>query len=168
VKNWQKLVLIAVSVGGGFAGAALALPMLLHPTDNSISHHVLRALFFLLFCFVAVSGLLFAINNKKTSLLFIAFALQIPYVSSPQFTCKFGGIPVYFLVGPGENEGFYMGFESYFGAEWAWGHTPDLPWRIGVNFVAIAMLIVLLYVQEANSREQGAPKQPEGQLEVNE
>lgn len=152
MKTWLRLVLVALSVGGGFTGAAMTLPLLLHPVVHSFSHMLMTACFFLLFGFVTVSGLMFVANWEKTRLLFVALALQIPYISSPLLTYKFGtGLPVFVIVGFPEagRVGLYFGGDAALGSTWRFGYGEDVPLQIGVNVAAAVMLFLLWQAVQA-------------------
>jgi hypothetical protein len=142
---WLRVALIALSVGGGFTGASTTLP-LLHPEGRSLSQVAITACFFILFGIVTASGLFFAVNQQRTRLLLISLAIQIPYITSPVVTYKFGtGFPFILIVGATERgkAALYVGFEALLGSTFRAGYGEDVPWRFGVNLVAVAMMVLL-------------------------
>jgi hypothetical protein len=73
-------------------------------------------------------------------LLIIALALQVPWVSSPLFAYKFtAGFQVCAALMGGHPVG---GFRL--GSDFQINFFQPLPWGIGVNFVALALLILLV------------------------
>jgi hypothetical protein len=143
---WLRVALIALSVGGGFTGASMTLPFLLHPEGRSLSQVVITACFFILFGIVTASGMFFAVNQQRTRLLLISLAIQIPYIASPVVTYKFGtGFPFILIIGATERgkAALYVGFEALLGSTWRVGYGENVPWRFGVNLVAVAMIVLL-------------------------
>jgi hypothetical protein len=102
-------------------------------------------------------------NHEKTSLLAVAFAMQILFISSPLFTYKFGaGLPCFLVIGlpePAGRAGLYFGFDADWGAAWRFGFAEDRPWRIGVKVVAAALFALLRRpVAQAEAAAQGGLK----------
>jgi hypothetical protein len=144
MRTWLRVVLIIASVGGGFAGVLGALPLVFHST---VSHALLAACAVAVYTFITASGVLFALDEARTGWLFPAFILQIPYVSFSLFTYKFAAGAVAFLITGGQEGagrmGIYGGTELALASSWKLGFGEDVPMRLGVNFFAVGMLVLL-------------------------
>jgi hypothetical protein len=146
MRTWLRLTLVTVTVGGGFTGVALMLQSLLtaggHP-PQPMANYVLMSVFFALFAFVTVSGLVFVHDARRIKPLIVALGIQVPWVSSPLLVYKFtAGFETCVAVGIIGN--FYGGFQlgsnyqfSYF--QW------QSPWGVGVNLFALAILVLLAW-----------------------
>ena len=140
MKQWLRLTLVTMTIGGGFTGVAVTLQLLFSTQVQSPLDCALILMFVALFAFVTVSGVVFVHDPNQTSLLKAALALQVPWVSSPLFAYKFaagfqiGGA----LMGGSFAGGFRLGsdFQIYF--------FQRLPWGFGVNFFALALLVLLV------------------------
>src|SRR5581483_5986575 len=137
MKSWLRLLLLTLSIGGGFAGFCLTLPLLLHPAVFRLSNTLITACFLLMYALVGASGLMFAANPDRVRPLFVAFALQTPYVVWPFLNYKFAaGVLAFIFVGPPEtagNTGLYVGTELRLGAAWNFGYSTQVEPRIGIN-----------------------------------
>ncbi len=136
---WLRLALITMSVGGGFTGVAVILQSLLSPHSEPVAYHVLMIGFLTLYVFVTISGLVFVQNPKRTGPLIVALALQIPWISSPIIAYKFvAGFQVSAaFIGSEFNGGFRLGSDFQINV------FQQLPWGVGINIFALAMLILL-------------------------
>ncbi len=141
MKPWLRLTLITVAVGGGFTGFAATLQQLLKPQNQQPAYFVLVFGFLSLYAFVTFSGLLLVLNERQTSPLLVAFALQIPWVSSPLLAFRF---TAGFHVTVGLLGGTFSGGFSL-GSEWQCNLFQKLPWGIGVNLFAVLIVIILIY-----------------------
>ena len=140
MKTWLRLTLITMTVGGGFTGVAVALQMLLSHQIGQTASLLVFIGFLALFAFVVVSGLIYVQNPDRARPLAVALALQIPWVSSPYLTYKFAaGFQVSVAVISGR---FIGGFRL--GSDFQFYLLQPLPWGVGINFFALAMLILLL------------------------
>jgi hypothetical protein len=147
MKKWLRLVLLVITVGGGFAAGSQALTLLLHPQIIDVSHMLLAVIALAMSIFVMSSGLIIAINPTDVRLLIPAIAIQIPYLSSSFLTYKFGaGLPCFIIVGAPEDAGrvgLYGGFEALVGGSWKLSFGGDHPLRVGINLAACLLLILL-------------------------
>ena len=147
MSTWLRLTIVTASVGGGFMGVALTLPLLFHPPVGKLSYVLVATCFWGLYAFVTVSGLIFSIYPGRTRLLFAAFATQIPYVSSSVLTYKFAaGVPAFLTLGAAENSnkvGIHLNAEVLLGSSWYFGLLEPARFRFGVNVFALLMLILL-------------------------
>jgi hypothetical protein len=144
MKQWLRATLIILSIGGGFAGASLSVPLF---ANASLGIALIVLVFILLYAFVAATGLLFALDERRTKPLSIALALQLPFLSSPLLIYKFGAgfLATLFIGGPSpaDNIGVRVGWEWYFGAFWRFGLMENAPWTLGINIIPLVMLILL-------------------------
>jgi hypothetical protein len=140
MKQWLRLTLVTVTIGGGFTGVALTLQALLSAKEQSPFGYVLILVFLALFAFVTVSGVMFVHDPNQTSLLIASLALQIPWVSSPICAYKFAA--GFQLCGALMGGRFSGGIRL--GSDFQINLFQRLPWGIGVNFFALALLILLL------------------------
>jgi hypothetical protein len=144
MKPWLRATLILLSIGGGFAGVSLSIPLF---ANANFGIALIIFVFILMYAFVAATGLLFALDERKTKPLCIALALQLPFLSSPLLIYKFGAgfLATLFMGGPSpaDNIGFRVGWEWYFGAFWRFGLLENAPWTVGINIVPLVMLILL-------------------------
>ena len=151
MKTWLRLLLVALTVGGGFAGMTLSLQVL-HGLKNPEASRVIVALIFVgMYAFVTASGLLFVYDPKRTRLVLASLAVQIPWVSCPVFVYQFSsGLHAAITLGTPEDTsrvGLHLGWNLlYFGAHFlfrAWAYQ-DIPWTFGVNAVPVVLIVLLL------------------------
>ena len=139
MSNWLRLTLITMTVGGGFAGVALTAQVLF---SEQVSGPVLMGMclvFTLLYLFVLISGLVFVQNPRRVMPTVVALALQIPVISSPLVAYRFGA-GLHGGAGLGELGPFGW---LRLGCDWQLNLLQPLPWGVGINLVAVLMLIVL-------------------------
>lgn len=139
MSTWLRLTLITMTVGGGFTGIAISTQILFSPQVAGPALVAISIVFLLLHMFVLVSGLLFVHNSTRVMPLVVALAIQIPYISSPLITYRFGD-GLFGVVGIAET-GLIGRF--HFGSYWQFNLLQPLPWGLGVNLVAVAMLVAL-------------------------
>jgi hypothetical protein len=147
MKPWVRLTLVTLTVGGGFAGFAATLQLLLKLDGHGLVSFALAAGFLALYAFVTASGLLFVRDQRQTVPLLVAFALQIPWVSSPIFGYRFA-------AGFQATIGFMGGALSAafrLGSDWQCNLLQNRPWGIGVNL--LALFITVLLAREIRYRE---------------
>lgn len=148
MKTWLRLLLVTVTVGGGFGGVILALDLLYHL--NGWRQFMLSVIFFLCFLFVTVAGLIFVHNPKRTGLVLAALAMQIPWISSPVFVYQFAtGLYAAVTLGTPDQSnrfGLHLGFSMQFGtiANGNIGSYEEVPWTVGANVFALILFILLL------------------------
>jgi hypothetical protein len=139
MKPWLRLAIITLTVGGGFAGFATALQGVITGNAQPQPHLMLAGGFAVLYAFVLTSGLLFAHDQGRTIPLMAAFALQVPWLSTPFVAYQFTA-GLHITVG-------FVGarlFCSYnIGTEMQCNVLQDLPFGAGINIVALAILILL-------------------------
>jgi len=145
MKTWLRLTIVTMTVGGGFSGMALTSQFFLHPTGYQAQSAMMASLF-ALYAFVFVSGLLLVQNPQKTRLLIVALALQIPCILSPIIVYRFAsGASVVLGVGTVEGtSGFKLDASAGLGSNLEFNLMQGHRWSIGINFVALAILVLLL------------------------
>ncbi len=149
-----RLILITMTVGGGFTGVAVTLQALLSPQGKGPASAVICLVFLLLYLFVLISGLLFVQNPRRMVPLVVALALQVPAIYSPiiafRFVAGFNG-----TAGISETGVFWW---VRLGSEWQLNLLQPLPWGVGINFVAVILLAALAYsIGRRNLVEQAMP-----------
>lgn len=150
MKTWLRLLLVLMSVGGGFTGIVLVGEKLFDFSKNGILGTTLFVAFFGLYSFVTASGLLFVYDSNRTRPLVIALAMQIPWVSCPVFVYQFAsGMHAAVTLGtPDETSrfGLHLGWNLLFGTHFQFrvGGFHDIPWTFGVNVVALVLLGAVL------------------------
>jgi hypothetical protein len=157
IKAWFRWMVLILTIGGGFTGLALIVQGIFQLQTRQLSYLFLYTPFVILYGSTIVSGLLFADNPKNTILLKIALIAQIPWFSSPVLAYSFGaGLRITAgILGDHLNASFRIGSDfqiSYF---------QGLPWGIGVNVFALAVLVLLLRFTRASDSSviDGNPSQ---------
>lgn len=123
-------------------GAVIALTFVFN-ADQTIINRLLAFVFVLIYSFILTSGLLFIHRPDKTTLLKVALALQVFWVSLPfltyhlasasYFVVRFGGMDV-------DRIGF--SFNYYLGSTFIINFSGE-HWNIGINLFAAALLYLL-------------------------
>lgn len=149
MKTWLRLLLVAVTVGGGFTGIVMIADLMASGNVRSAVQMVILLIFLALYAFVTVSGLLFVHNEKRTGPLSAALALQIPWISCPCFVYQFaaGLYGVVALETP-ENPvrtGIHFAWNLMLGTHFIFrisGHN-DFAWSFGINAAAVLLIFLL-------------------------
>lgn len=139
MKAWVQRILGIVQISGGFIGAGEIIPHLASfNVDSSTS--IMSAIFFIVFLFILVSGVMLMEGHAKGAMLSMwAQGLQIPFISFPFFAYKLiAGLDVnLYWIG---NSG---GMDYLIGSRWLFSiHGGDI-WGIGVNLFALVMFLCL-------------------------
>ncbi len=141
MNTWIRLLLVTMTVGGGFTGVILVTQLLLSPQSQNTGNLIIMLIFVLLYLFILISGLIFVQNPDRTALLFVSLAIQIPVIHSPlisyQLTSGFSFIPG--ITSNGFN------FDLRFGNPFFLYFFKGPPWGAGVNFVAFVLLLILVH-----------------------
>jgi hypothetical protein len=154
MKTWLRWFILILTIGGGFAGAAVTVQVLFQPTTTGLINIALCCGFLALYLFTILSGLLFADNPRRTIPIIVALILQIPWVSSPILSYSFSAgsrLTVAFVGGD-----FRLSY--LFGSDWQVFILQNKPWGVGLNLFALVVLLVLLWYtwKSRNPVEQGA------------
>jgi hypothetical protein len=148
MKPWLRLLLVTVSVAGGFTGMGVVIANFANA--HSAVQMTLWVVFLGLYGFVTISGLIFLYDPKRTRPLVAALALQIPWISSPVLVYQFaaGVLAAITLGTPEETDriGVHLGGSLLFGAHFQFrlGSNVDVPISVGVNVVAVVLLVLLV------------------------
>jgi hypothetical protein len=148
MKTWLRLIVVVMTVGGGFAGFVVTLQTLLQP-HNQKSPSLLSMIVVLgLYAYITISGLIFVADSSRTAPILGALALQVPWISSPVVTYIFGsGLNIFVGGRPQQQGGLYFSFDFLFGSSWRFSFLQDAHWRIGVNLFALILLILVWKVR---------------------
>ena len=146
MKSWLRLTLIAMTVGGGFTGFVYTFEAIMNSSNQSFAILLIYIVFLALFAFVTASGLLFVHDAKQTGPLIVAPAIQVPCIYSSLFSYKFAtGLEGAVLLGsPNSLIGITFNGEMFLGGTWQFDLLKEQPWRSGINFVPLVLLIFLL------------------------
>jgi hypothetical protein len=133
-----------MTVGGGFTGFTAASQLLFQSDDRSASMIILFTITLSLNAFVIASGLLFMQRPQSTGPMFLAIALQVPWVSCSSFAHRFacGFETLLGIAYPQEGGSLTLKFSYHFGS----GCTFTIgkaPFILGINIWALAMLTLL-------------------------
>jgi hypothetical protein len=147
IRPWLRLTLVAMAVGGGFAGFVSTLQSLFNSPGASTLNILLTLVFMGLYGFVTASGLLFVHDPRRTGPLVVALAIQVPSISSSVIVYKFAaGLETFVSVGGSEQQnsvGVHFGWDLLLGGTWRFALQHDNPLRVGVNLAALALLFLL-------------------------
>ena len=165
VKPWLRLVLVTMTVGGGFSGFAFTFAQIVDNRGPNLRQLLVQTVFFLLFGFVTASGLMFVYDPRRTRLLTAALAVQIPWFSTPLIVCKFfAGFDFVLMAGSPKSPallGIGFNFEMFMGSSYQFALLTEEPWRMGLNFVPLVLLILLFKARSRSSSEAAAePSRP--------
>lgn len=150
MSTWLRLTLVTFSVGGGFAGLAVAVDAMCAPAPQSGATMAIFAGFLAVFLFVLIAGLLLVQNPRRVTPLIVALALQIPIISSPVIAYQFtSGLDVSAAVSEGK-----LVFSCRFGSFAQFNYRQQLPFALGVNFFPLALLIATVIT---TTRRRRAP-----------
>jgi hypothetical protein len=153
MKPWLRLLLVLLTVGGGFAGATFTSVAFFRAQGASA---FLSFVGFVLYLFITTSGLLFVHDAKHTAPLAISLGLQVPWLSNALFTyvLKAGCALTIGLVGDSAN--LSLKFETlWLGSEIEMTMHPEPPWVLGVNLVPLVLLLLLWQARKAAKPPQG-------------
>ena len=139
MKTWLRMVIVLVTVGGGFTGFVVTTQFLSAATDRP-ANLVLGAAFALGYGLVVAAGLLFVHNPRRLWPAVVAVAQQVPFVSSPLVRYRFtsGAHCTVGLVGGNIAAAFRLGSDFEFAL------LQPHPWGAGVNLFALALFVLLL------------------------
>jgi hypothetical protein len=181
MKTWLQLTLVIVTVGGGFTLCAASVEMLLQIGPNRQTAAILTLIMIACSVFITASGLVFVYDPRRIRLAQIALSLQIPYISSSLFVYKLicgAGLYTVICTSPIEDLAAvfgHIGIRFQFGGYWSLAFCEDHPVGIGVNWVAIFLLLMVRHsiravgpqafpvVLEPNTSNQGFGNPPEPQ-----
>jgi hypothetical protein len=136
VKAWLRLTVIARTVGGGVTGISVTARYLFEATDGWFLYLVGLAVF----AFIAAGGLFFVHNPRAIRVVLIAFALQIPWISTPLITYQ-----LYSACGAsiGVMDGKFQGEIAWVGSRWELSLFKGGDWGLGINLIAAVIFMFL-------------------------
>lgn len=151
MKTWLRLLLVLMTVGGGFTGVSVTSNLFDSSNKNGSVAVVITLIFMALYAFVVAAGLLFVYDSRRVGPMLVAFALQIPWVSLPVFEYRFAaGLNAAMAFGPPRVAQDALSMIDLSGHletafQFRFGTVQEGPWRIGINLAA-ALLYVLLWL----------------------
>lgn len=142
MRQIERRVLGVLTLGGGFLGLTLVLSVLMS-SGQSLSNQILLLPFVALYCWGIQCGVLLLESHRRSlraSRLF--WILQIPYFMSPIGGFFFAnGLFVCITIRPFESGGNFL---ARLGSQFEVSLLqPDKPFEIGINLVAIAVVVYL-------------------------
>ncbi len=149
MKTWLRLILVTVLVGGGFTLFASSVEVLSRTDDPQLMAVGLFVIMIVCSSFITASGLVLVYDPRRTRLARVALALQIPYISSSLFMYKLiCGAGLYTVVSLQPIEdlmvvGGHIGIRFQLGGYWSIAIWEGHPSGIGVNWIAILLLMIL-------------------------
>jgi hypothetical protein len=161
MKTWLRLLLVALTVGGGFTGLTYTLNAFGGFEKYGLAAELVGLAFMALYAFVIVAGLLFVHDLHCTRPLLVAIALQIPWVSLPVFEYHFAaGLYAAVTLGPPQLAGQFVtyGLTGDLGANWKFRFASVLegPWSLGINLFALFIYVLL----RLSLRKTSRPREP--------
>ena len=154
MKLWQRRVLGALTLGGGFLGIVSATGLFL---GEGVATKLIGVIVVLLYGFGMWCGLLLLENSPECLRINRAFWLiQTPYFMSPLFGYYIGcGAYLYLTFSPGVSG---MGWQYQFGSRFEFSLLQTgRPIVLGFNVLAI--LIIIFLTREIRSKN-AFPKEP--------
>jgi hypothetical protein len=138
-------------MGGGFVGLVLGVPTLLYAARTD-SHHLIEAVVFgPLYLYAIYLGLRLADGHKPIWGLVFYFALQIPWIDCPSFSYRFysGALLTLIFAEDGYRWAGAIGWLQQLRI------SSNAPLMIGVNVIALAVLLVLVTPQLLGAESTG-------------
>jgi hypothetical protein len=148
LKTSLKLLLVLVTVGGGFTGV---LELFAKLTDTKATDAPVTALLWLglaIFSLITIAGLMFVHSPHQTRTMFAAIAVQIPWFDLPGIKYHLSSAAyVAVTLGPpvgvnriGTSIALSSQLDSLFQARI--GGSPSGDWTIGINLFAVFILAI--------------------------
>jgi hypothetical protein len=134
---WFRRLLLILTIGGGFVGLVLTISFF--PQANKVIAYIMLLAFVGLYGYGIFVGLKLSEGSATLGHLRLYFGIQIPFISSPVIAYQFcSGLQVTVAIG---QPGFSWGCRL--GSEWKLAILSSAPWGIGINFVALAIVLLL-------------------------
>jgi hypothetical protein len=151
-------LLLILTIGGGFVGLLLTAPFFFH-VDKVVAYIALLA-FVGLYGWGIFLGVRLSEGSASLRDLRFYFALQIPFISSPVIEYRFAtGFQVTIaMIQSGLRCDWRLGSEGQLGI------SSQAPWGIGINIVAVA-IVLLLYSRFAVVPQDALVSRPNQSLE---
>lgn len=150
ISTWISRIIILATIGGGSVGLLETLKIALAATALSAFAWTAFVIAVIMYGYGIFVGLRESEGKGANSHVFIYFALQVPYVSSPWVAYHFtSGLHAIVAV-----IGIEVGWSFRIGSEWQFAILQPYPFGFGVNLVALAILFVV-YIQRFYQRDSG-------------
>lgn len=147
MRTWLRLVLVTVTVGGGFSGlSVLTDPEAVAVSGSSDWVVAFNAAFAAFYFFVLVSGLLFVYNPNLQLPLIIALAIQVPVVLSSIVTFQLAA-GAYAAVGLTEPGAILLTCRA--GSQSQLSFAQPHSWAIAVNVIPAILLVAIWQARKA-------------------
>ena len=143
---WFRRLLLILTIGGGFVGITVTIQFFLHA--NKAIAYIVAVAFLGLYRYGIFVGFKLSEGSVPLRHLRLYFALQVPLISSPLITYRFcSGLQATVAI---IQQGFRWDWRL--GSAWQFVIHSSAPWGVGINLVALAIVLLL------NSRLAVAPK----------
>jgi hypothetical protein len=139
MKTWQRLLLVLVTVGGGFTGILAIVPLLGGAGGQGLRYAMI--------VIVSLAGLLFVYDANLTRPMLFAFVLQVPWVDLPGLRYQlYSAAYTAITFGPHSNGRIGIGLSADLGThvEFRIGGLPEGAWSVGGNLFALLVALFLL------------------------
>ena len=147
IATWTRFTILAFAILGGAYGFAMTVRDLLRVDALGFGTILLHASSLFGFAFVTAAGILFWHDHTERKLLMWAFGIQVPWISLPGFVYKFASGASGMLALVASHAGYkYSGgitAKAELGSTFEIRVLQNAPVEIGVNIVALALLILL-------------------------
>ncbi|MBD5779912.1 hypothetical protein IEN85_10470 [Pelagicoccus sp. NFK12] len=138
MKPWLANVHLIASIGGGFTGAVTSTAPLFQQ-GFSLGLLIIVAIACSIYVYGIFAGLRLVADRSETLHLKIFYSLQVPVFYSPLFS-YFVAAGAYVTLG---ISGLSLNFNFAFGSVWFLSLLNGQPLGLGVNFVALLLLVLL-------------------------
>lgn len=134
---WFRRLLLVLTIGGGFVGIVLTVQFF--SSANKVIAYIILVAFIGLYGYGVFAGLKLVEGPVPLKHLRLYFGLQIPFISSPLIAYRFcsGLQATVAIIQPG------LQWDSRLGSEFQFAILSSAPWGFGVNFVALAVVLLL-------------------------
>jgi hypothetical protein len=132
-----RWLLLVSTIGGGFVGFVTALQAFSNLTSPTT--YVLCVICVILYCYIVISGLLFADNTEAVLPLWLALGAQVPWLSTPFFAYNLSSGFHYTI---GSLNGHLITVHR-FGCDFVVSLFNNRGWGVGINVFAIVLMIAL-------------------------
>jgi hypothetical protein len=137
---WFRRLLVVLTVGGGFLGAALSADTLFAAENTPVFGYAMIALVIALYTYGIFAGIRLSEDASHYGHVLFFYALQVPFFSSPillyRFACGFHA--TIWVVG------FSIGWMFRLGSDFQLAILQPNSWGGGVNLFAAAILFALV------------------------
>ena len=148
---WWRRILAIATLGGGFTGVVITLAAIFSAEEKPLLGTALAVLVTLFYAYGVALGLALAEGRNPRKQLSIYYGLQIPIFASPDFAYHFfSGFYLCVVVSGGQ-----FGANFQLGSEWVLTFHQMLPWTVGINLFALAV-VVMLFARRSQKKAEKA------------